>query len=117
MERPHLEDLTESSLPLVALDFAYNAYEGEDDKKPDKALGTSKVMVNRETGMSYGNAMASKEADEDTTKEVNRFVKMLGYNKIEIRSDLEKSVVAIQDRLVDMRSREGVTTLVTNGKS
>ena len=29
-ERPHVEDLTEASVPLVVLDFAHNACEGEE---------------------------------------------------------------------------------------
>ena len=117
VEKPHEKTTSESSVPLVVFDYAFNAATGAEGEQPDKSLGTSLVMVNRETGFSHGNAMASKEADAHSVKEVNRLIKQLGFHKVEVRCDTENATVAIQNQLLDVRSKAGEATLITNGKT
>jgi len=106
-------------IPMLYFDFAYNAATGEDgeDAPPDTELGTSLVAVDRDSGFAYGNALASKDADAYSCKEINGFVKQMGYASVELRCDNEPAVKAIQQGVLAIRSKEKDKTILTNGKT
>ena len=107
------------SIPMIVFDFAYNAATGEDghEAPPDTELGISLVAVDRDSGYVYGNALATKDADSYSCKELNAFIRQMGYSSVELRCDNEPSVKAIQQGILDIRSKAGDKTVITNGKT
>jgi len=101
---------------MMQLDFACNATRSDDATEADPSLGSSLVAVDRQTGFLYGNALGSKGADGLTVQEIDTFVKMMGYQQVEIRCDNEPAVVSIEKGVLDARSRTGDKTICSTGK-
>ena len=104
---------------MIVFDYAFNAAKGDegDDAMPDKTLGTSLVMYDRNSGFTYGNALGSKEADLHSVNEIQKFVKQMGYSRVHIRCDNEPAAVSLQKQLLDVRSAKDEATTISNGKT
>ena len=117
-EKPHYRQSNpDPAVPMIMFDFAFNAAVNADDNTVDATLGTSVVAVDAQTGVVYGNALGSKEADDFTVKEVNKFIRQMGHRKVDVRCDNEPAPKAIQGKLLALRSAAGEPTVITNGKT
>ena len=104
---------------LMFFDWAFNATKDHDNTtdEGDQALGASLIAADRSTGFLYGNALGSKAADDHTVKQMDKFIKQLGYQRPEIRCDTEPAVKALQDKIVQARYAEGLQTRVSQGRT
>jgi hypothetical protein len=61
------------------------------------------VLVDRDTGFTAASVTGSKEADNHAVKVVTNFGKMLGHKTMELRSDNEPSMIALQQKVQTTR--------------
>ena len=93
--------------PLIMTDFAFNKANSEDNKD-DGEYGTTLVLVDRDTGFMAASVTGSKEADNHAVKA--NFGKMLGHKTMELRSDNEPSMIALQHKVQTTRVMESSRT-------
>ena len=104
---------------LVQFDWAYNGAKDDENNcdEADKKLGASLVMADRSTGWLYGGDLGSKEASDYAAKEINTFLNELAYKSPEIRCDTESAVIALQQKVIELRAKADQETRQSTGHS
>ena len=97
--------------PSVMMDFAFN--KANSDDKDDGEYGTTLVLVDRDTGFTAASVTGSTEAESHAARVVINFGKKFGHKTMELRSDNEPSLLALQQRVQTTRHER---TILSNGK-
>ena len=84
----------EHQIPTISIDYMYFVREGE----VEKGLPTL-VMIDDKTGMIWARVLKQKGIEEYAVKVVTKFLDLLGYTRIIVKSDGEPAIKSLKEEV------------------
>ena len=81
---------------------------------PESRSIATKLVPSVASGVS---SWCSPAVDRHSVNELAKMIRILGHRKVNLRCDHEPAIMAIQQRLLETRSKAGEPTVLSNGKT